>query len=91
MINCLSYDNKRGFVVLNSKEVRDLEYVLMHYHSNAACIKLYLEIVLKRVQEDNYGLIEGTAFNDVEHHLKTCLDWFEESKKYIEKAQDVLR
>lgn len=88
MIDLTNENHKRGVMILNSKDVRNVDRYLFDWKIHTGCAENYVDVLIARTKTlDVSDSVKESMLSD----LGFILDWIKTSAIDIDKAREVFR
>ena len=88
MIDLTNDNHKRGVMILNSKDVRNVDRYLFDWKIHTGCAENYVDVLIARTKTlDVSDSVKESMLSD----LGFILDWIKTSAIDIDKAREVFR
>jgi len=88
MIDLTNENHKRGVMILNSKDVRNVDRYLFDWKIHTGCAENYVDVLIARTKTlDVSDSVKESMLSD----LGFILDWIKKSAIDIDKAREVFR
>lgn len=88
MIDLTNYEHKRGVMILNSKDVRNVDRYLFDWKVHTGCAENYVDMLISRTKRLK---ISDSEKEDILTYLGFIQDWIKKSAIDIDKAREVFR